>query len=249
MNKYDDLLKEIPFYKVHPEMIPFVGKYYDKYRILHVGESHYICLNGTNQNVFTLSYFGNRWFTDECKEVKEISKGSYDTRKVVNDFILYGSGRTRSYFGIFSNFLRSFLDSGNFSDKYGEHARNSYNYMAFMNFIQMPSLYSGMSYWPSLIENMKKNPDIPISAEEIWNSSIDYSVRVFDAVVDKLNPRLVVFTSISAGKAYRNKKGKYSDDERVLYLDHPTSSWWNRKKREGFSSREKLEKTLSDILV
>ena len=41
---YFDKLKQIDFYskEIHPELIPFVGTDYSKYRILQIGESHFI---------------------------------------------------------------------------------------------------------------------------------------------------------------------------------------------------------------
>ena len=40
--EYESKLKEISFYKLHPEYIAFVGDKFEKYRILQVGESHFI---------------------------------------------------------------------------------------------------------------------------------------------------------------------------------------------------------------
>ena len=40
--QYDEKLKEIPIYKLHPSFLPYVGDDYEVYKVLHVGESHYI---------------------------------------------------------------------------------------------------------------------------------------------------------------------------------------------------------------
>jgi hypothetical protein len=40
--QYGKKLKEIEFYKTHPEYLPFVGDKYDEFKILQVGESRYI---------------------------------------------------------------------------------------------------------------------------------------------------------------------------------------------------------------
>ena len=39
---YYNKLKNIEFFKIHPELIPYVGEEFDKYKILHIGESLYI---------------------------------------------------------------------------------------------------------------------------------------------------------------------------------------------------------------
>ncbi len=40
MINYDSELEQIPFYKFHPELLPFVGSRFNEYSILIVGESH-----------------------------------------------------------------------------------------------------------------------------------------------------------------------------------------------------------------
>ena len=40
---YDEQLKNVSHYRVHPEMMPFIGRNYPKTRILILGESHYVC--------------------------------------------------------------------------------------------------------------------------------------------------------------------------------------------------------------
>ena len=42
MEQYDIELRTIPFYKDHPELLPFIGTRFNEYSILIVGESHYI---------------------------------------------------------------------------------------------------------------------------------------------------------------------------------------------------------------
>lgn len=52
---YYDKLKNIEFFKIHPELIPYVGEKFDKYKILHVGESHYINQNENNEKYGVVS--------------------------------------------------------------------------------------------------------------------------------------------------------------------------------------------------
>ena len=55
--KYDAKFKEVPFYEIHPEYIPFVGNEYDTYRILLIGESHYIEQKNDENPKYDLDYF------------------------------------------------------------------------------------------------------------------------------------------------------------------------------------------------
>ena len=56
---------EYPFYQVHPEYKPFVGSEYEKYKILIVGESHYIgqAYNEEIKDTYDVKYF----FEAHCK--------------------------------------------------------------------------------------------------------------------------------------------------------------------------------------
>ena len=40
--KYDLELQNIPVYSLHQNLLPFIGDLYEDYRLLHIGESHYI---------------------------------------------------------------------------------------------------------------------------------------------------------------------------------------------------------------
>ena len=55
--QYDKELKEIEFYKIHPEYLPFVGDKYDEFKILHVGESHFIPQEKGSNDLFSIVYF------------------------------------------------------------------------------------------------------------------------------------------------------------------------------------------------
>ena len=114
---YFDKLKQIDFYskEIHPELIPFVGTDYSKYRILQIGESHFISNypegshgkhgNVHNRtNVITLDDF-NGWWNGELSERLREQKGSFNTNGVVNYYI--GGHRDRSDV-IFTNPLKSF---------------------------------------------------------------------------------------------------------------------------------------------
>lgn len=239
--KYDEKLTSIPHFSVHNEMLPFVGEDYDKYRVLHVGESHYICLNKENEQKYNMDYFKENWFSNKCEEILQLDEGAYNTRKVIEDYIRYGMSGGRRYFRIFQNVANAFVDSGLVEENNYENKRDIYENMVFMNFFQMPSLYEGKSFYDSLSRNASFSK---ISPKEMWEYSVTKSIKVFDEVIDILEPRLIVFTSILAGNAYKKNHGKFYDSSRTLYLDHPTSPYWNRCKRGKLSSRKQLEMKL-----
>ncbi len=89
-------LKDLEFYSrdIHPEFRPFVGSEYSKYRILQIGESHYIPNypegstdnNGNPReitNEITLTDFDGWWNGNYSDKLREI-KGWFNTSDVVN---------------------------------------------------------------------------------------------------------------------------------------------------------------------
>ena len=109
--RYDEALGQIDFYKIHPEYLPFVGNNFDEFRVLHVGESHYIGQNNTYAP-FDLKYF-DKWWTDHCDTLYKHPDGDsetkcwgswYNTREVIGRFL----NRNQSNYSIFINMIRAF---------------------------------------------------------------------------------------------------------------------------------------------
>lgn len=57
----------------------------------------------------------------------------------------------------------------------------------------------------------------------MWDCAVKNAVATVDAVVEIINPKAIVFTSISAGKAYREYDGIYAKDSRMIFTSHPAS--------------------------
>lgn len=245
--QYDKELKEIEFYKTHPEYLPFVGDKYDEFKILQVGESHYIGQTPETEE-FSIAYFDNNWWQEKCLDVFEhehpddVDWGSwYTTRDVIHRFL----DDYQNNYSIFSNPLKVFLDTC-LQEKQavysGDHFRQAYHYFAFMNFFQMPSLHHGEGFWKSLEVSAKKLNNEQL-AYKVYELTAEKSAGVLDNVIKTLKPRVVVFTSSSAWKAYK-KYGTNTDNKEgpfMIQTAHPGCCWWNRKKKNGISSRIHLE--------
>jgi len=246
----DERLKDIAFYQYHPEYLPFIGEKFDEYRILHIGESHFLDQSKSDATI-SLKDLEGWWTGQENPKIAEQSKESnYTTRNIVNRYM--NVKRTKAH-GIFTNVARSF--SENILGESGlspEAASKNYKYFAFMNFFQQPSLYKGASYWEALRyatnEDRKKHP----VASELWAECACHSARVLDAVIDILEPKLVIFTSKSATEAYRDdcKNGKHAKEkDLVIYTYHPGSPYWNRPGQltENKTGREAFEDALKTL--
>lgn len=251
--KYDKALKQIDFYKIHPEYLPFIGFNFEEFRILQVGESHYIGQTPETEE-FSIAYFADKWWKERClpvyctKHPGDVDWGSwYTTRDVIDRFF-------RNYqnnYSIFSNPLKAFQNIclQNLTKPYSEDRyRQAYHYFAFMNFFQMPSLYKGESFWKSLEISAKKLHNEEL-AYKVYELAIKKSACVLDQVIKTLNPRVVVFTSTAAWRAYK-KYGIYAENQEgpvMIHTAHPGCCWWNRKKKNGISSRMHLETELKKV--
>lgn len=243
--QYDKELKEIEFYKIHPEYLPFVGDKYDEFKILQVGESHYIGQTPETEE-FSIQYFQEHWWNSKCNDVfqhehtNDVNWGSwYTTRDVIGRFF----ENYQNNYSIFSKPLDVFRKVYQPENSSGD--REDYHYFAFMNFFQMPSLYSGETFWKSLEISAKKQDNKQL-AYEVYKTAAQVSARVLDDVIKVIDPAVVIFTSSSAWKVYQ-KFGIYADSHDcplIIQTAHPGCCWWNRKRKKGSSSCEYLKAEL-----
>ena len=261
--KYDNKLNELEWFKIHPQLLPFVGDNYDDYKILQIGESHYIDRE-KDDDKFDICYFRDHWWKETCddlvKSFDDTSKYNgcwFDTRRVLHNYL---DGKVGSY-GIFSNVVKSFskimLDKDISNVSLEE--KKLYNNFAFMNFYQMPSLYLGQKYWNSLVKSAKYvcKDDKKLAhtlPREIFRKCVEISIKAVDDVIDIIEPKIIIFTSISArnaysGKEYEECKGKYyKDDNRVIYTSHPSAPFsWN-KPLKALKSKAGEKKTGQQVL-
>lgn len=250
MNYYDDLAR-MEYYKYRPDYIPFIGDKYEQFRILQVGESHYIGqkYDASSIDKYDIEYMSSKWWNYDTQEMDMEYEGWYNTQSVIRNYM---SGNRRKGHTIFTNFLKSFskvvLHEEIARINYEESQK--YEYLAFMNFYQMPALYFGMKYWDALDKSAQKIGNTSI-ASRVWNETVEHSSEVLDNVIGIIAPKIIVFTSISAYYAYKNYKAKHGislDTERFIKSDHPGCSWWNRvKKGHTHTSREEFEEQLAKI--
>ena len=243
---FDDELNKIHFFKVHPSYIPFIGDRYDDFRVLHIGESHFIEQTPVSTK-YGISYF-EKWWTDPCWEIKELCPEWIDTRCVISKYMRDCGGS----YSIFINFVKSFSKVALHKEIPNISIENKrlYEYLAFMIFFQMPSLYEGKGFWKSLVISAREAGDESL-AYKVWDDAVHYSTGIVDSVIEILNPKVIVITSISAGKAYKDGGGKYREDERVIYTSHSgyPFTWYKRiKNLEGKRGVDVMEEELAKIV-
>lgn len=251
MNKvYNECFEQICFYKNHPEYIPFVGDNFDKHRILHVGESHFIPQLKDKKDSFSIRYF-EKWWSSNCTDLKSFSntdsdgyewRGWLKTQSVVENYLL--GYRTRSH-GIFSEMVKVFLQvyKGETIHHISTEVSQNYHHFAFMNFFQMPAIYKGEKFWNSLLNGAYRlelsRKDAKKYAGQVWDKAAEESSKIFDQVVDILKPNIIIFTSSSAWGAYR---GKYKDASNIIITVHPGCCYWHVPKEWQIGKVQLIEK-------
>ena len=119
---YDNKLLEINFCKnskTHRLMLPYVGSEYEKYKVLIVGESHYLGEDNDREKVKDFK----KWLTDK-NEIKLIKPEYINTRWVVKE---HCNNNNKQPF--FSMIKKEIINVEKFWDK-----------VSFMNFFIVPSI-------------------------------------------------------------------------------------------------------------
>lgn len=222
--QFDSDFRQIPLLALHPTYLPYVGDEYDQYRVLHIGESHYLNQSPDSEK-YGIHYF-EKWWSEACDDVLNDSYGWADTRQVIERYI---NDVDSSAYTIFTNFIKSFskVVLNQPISSITAEGKKLYKYICFMNFFQMPSLYNGTKFWDSLEISASLSGDISY-AYDFWKRAVDQSIDVIDNVIEVIKPRAIVFTSISAGNAYKENNGKFRNSEKVIYTSHPgyPFTWW-----------------------
>lgn len=80
---YDKKLNAIPFFKIHPSFLPYVGVNYRdaKLKILHIGNCHYIEPSQDPDFKYDFSFFKDKWFAEEIPVLPE----AYDLDRQMKD--------------------------------------------------------------------------------------------------------------------------------------------------------------------
>ena len=242
---YEEALSKIPFYEIHPSLKPFIGEKYDEYKILIVGESHYINQKPKTQK-YTIDHFATNWWNGSCSEMDadENCQGWYDTRSVVNNYL---KGKRDPASSIFTNVVKPFskIVLNQPIEYISTEESQKFNYFSFMNFFQMPSLFFGKSFKGSLYEN---GANIEV-AKCVWEKARNVSITVCDSVIDVIKPRVIIFVSSLAYDTFHGSNANHKNDKNVVRVCHPGCPWWYRKRKsDGKCGKDDFESYLKEYL-
>jgi len=223
--RFDKKLKEINHYKIHPQMIPFIGSYWGKAgKMLVVGESNYLDNydkeakkrdNKDNKNI------QKNWYNITSKELTRNQFRWTSTALAINEAI------TDDYFypgwGIWRSVKDVIVETGFNPDK--TNTSKVLCYLAYMNFFQRPALKSGES-----IDYDEEDASI---ANDVLNK-----------VVKIIGVDYIFFVSSMAwDNFYQELLDELSKDKKIGHSCHPTCQWWNRESQKY--TKPKGQKTIT----
>lgn len=237
-------LDGIKFYQSHPTLKPFIGKNYLSnelgMKILLVGESHYV---EEPLPEITSDSLLSDWWGEAPPLINDISW--YTTRGTIGKFILGDSGKSYALFRAPCEIYNQCVLNGKYQT--WQEIYSIFDSFAFINYFQMPALYEGMAFRTSLWKLNGENKKYHPKSSEIFDKTKKLSNDVFLSVIEILKPDKIIFLSMEAYRAFTGLNEDY-DKNRVFGTDHPTCHWWNRKKKDGLSGKERLVKFFNTLV-
>ena len=225
LNRISISMDNRPFFgTLHPELLPYIGQNYKETGILLVGESHYVN-NSTEDDLKAVNWYHSPLPASGYHELNAASAESwFDTRQV---FVRYNGNDANEERGpghiTFSRPTEVLHELGiGTGDKYKDFC-----YFAFMNFFQRPALQRGKSIQATDEDRQTAN-------------------EVFKAVLQILQPKVVVFLSKKARKAFDG--GSCFGGIPMKAVSHPACQWWYRKRRDGGCARDDFRDILKEVL-
>ena len=241
--QFDARLLQIPHYRNHPEMLPFIGVGYTKtpQRVLLVGESHYVSnapdedgeVRDVAADFAALDWYASAPRFDDEKNVFCSDFGNYTTRHILNRFVAdptFGGGGLL----IFSNPLRAYYDAEETRRTLDKSLIHNF---AFLNFYQRPAFAFGSSLNTASSE---RTMDLQARDAEV-------AAKTLDAVIETIEPAVVIFLSSKAYNAYVKTTHIRADVTKAPVLHrvpHPTCAWWNRPTKRGTCGKDDFRSIL-----
>ena len=195
---YDVALSKIKHFTLHPELLPYVGDQYDKFKIVIVGESHYLPDGYEN----AAGYFMD-WYDQPTP---------YDI-PVPNDMTSWGEDKISSFttrnalgfLGYVYNYFEEVVHQNNLNI-----SENIYDCVAFFNFYQRPTLKPASGFYTIFNDNR----------EDVIACSV--AKQIFDI----LKPNLILVLSKKVSGIIQ--KGIGHLPQGIFFLGHPSHGWLDK---------------------
>ena len=235
---FDDELKKIDFFKGHEYMLPFVGEKYREGGILHIGASYYFKLDDIDcvqQQEAKLVL--DEWWDESQEALKRRNKFLNTPRQPKN-------GNDISKFGAWVN-TREIVESFCNNNAYNEKSRAIYREFLKAAYDKQSSedLKDTEGYAPFSYMNFFQKPTKDVQTKHD-DDAVCNSCEIVKAVIEILQPKIIIFTSSIAYDAFFNNANNLKFQPKgIIRLPHPTSNWWNRTQKWRDGSEIAMEKS------
>ena len=235
---FDDELKKIDFFKGHEYMLPFVGEKYREGGILHIGASYYFKLDDIDcvqQQEAKLVL--DEWWDESQEALKRRNKFLNAPRQPKN-------GNDISKFGAWVN-TREIVESFCNNNAYNEKSRAIYREFLKAAYDKQSSedLKDTEGYAPFSYMNFFQKPTKDVQTKHD-DDAVCNSCEIVKAVIEILQPKIIIFTSSIAYDAFFNNANNLKFQPKgIIRLPHPTSNWWNRTQKWRDGSEIAMEKS------
>ena len=235
---FDDELKKIDFFKGHEYMLPFVGEKYREGGILHIGASYYFKLDDIDcaqQQEAKLVL--DEWWDESQQAINRRDKFLDTPRQPKN-------GNDISKFGAWVN-TREIVESFCNNNAYNEKSRAIYREFLKAAYDKQSSedLKDTEGYAPFSYMNFFQKPTKDVQTKHD-DDAVCNSCEIVKAVIEILQPKIIIFTSSIAYDAFFNNANNLKFQPKgIIRLPHPTSNWWNRTQKWRDGSEIAMEKS------
>ncbi|MEP7110490.1 MAG: hypothetical protein ABI760_21025 [Ferruginibacter sp.] len=214
--EYDDRLnKGLKHLQNYPQLLPFIGCYWNdnrigsQHKILFIGESHY--LSGKKLNEIKNTTYKNDWYNNNSKRFNKELADSIDTRGVVDRADWMVKGNIDKALSIFYNIKKELLNHL----PYLSNEKQIFPFFSFYNYFQKPAFIKGAS-----IKNTQED------------DAVVYKTLKFITLLIK--PCKIIFLSSKACYSfyYEHSTDIKKDSFKNIIIDyvpHPGCAWWNKK--------------------
>lgn len=211
----NDLQNQLPHFKNYPELLPFIGKYWNEspYKILVIAESHYIATKDIQKEQL------ENWYDYSSSNFKQYESDPFqlhryiNTRYNVNNAFLINKNESQRPYMHYYNMRRAIKQNIEFF----KVKDNIFDYLAYYNYFQRPAYIEG----ESIINNDK---DDKIAFDTFIN------------IVDIVKPEKIIFVSSKSYHSFKNNKDLTKQimckiPAKIYTTPHPGSAWWNRRSK------------------
>lgn len=196
---YDTALKEIAHYRIHPEMLPYIGEHYKETKLMLVGESHYI--EAADLDAEHHQYFNNEWYKNPVPD-NFFDRGAFETRGVIRRFLTL---RRRRSYSMFRNPANALIENWGLNGMVCDS--EAFSSVCFMNYFQKPASEAGKTICYTKDDN-------------------DVAAKTLKDVIEVLLPNRIIFLSKKAYNAFEQSCKTMHEKIYIDYVDHPTSPYW-----------------------